>query len=71
MRHIISVTDIRHLQSCQILAFILTNREQIGQCLTGMQKIAEGIDHGNVRIPCQFLDTIMPIGTDHDAVQIT
>ena len=35
-----------------------------------MQEGAERVDNGDVRIVSQLLNAFMPIGTDHDAVEI-
>ena len=70
MRHIVAVADVRHLEAREILALVLTNRKQVGKCLTRMQEVAERVDNGDVRIASQLLNAFMPIGTDHDAVEI-
>ena len=36
-----------------------------------MEQIRQGIDDRNIGVFCQFLYTVMTIGTNHNAVQIT
>ena len=70
MRHIVAVADVCHLEPGKILSLVLTDCEQIGQCLTWVQEVAERIDDGDIRIARQLLNAIMSVGADHDAVEI-
>ena len=49
---------------------MLANRKQVGQRLAGVQEVAERVDDRHVRPACELFDALMPIGADHDAVEI-
>ena len=70
MRHIIAVADVCHLQPREILALILTDREEIGERLARMQEVTERVDHGHIRPLRKLLDALMSIRADHNAVKV-